>query len=111
RLQRISRAPSLHLHIYTLAAHLQTSRALEANTSTFPGPQHDLLAPDLHTSTPPRLHDLITSSRASYLLEATRLQRTSRSLEANTSTSPGPKHASRALEANTSTSLHLQPAS
>jgi len=38
-----STPPDLHtlrLHVYTPASHLQSSGALEANTSTSPGPQH-----------------------------------------------------------------------
>src|SRR5436190_14294176 len=72
--------PLFLVHVPTRAARLQisipllrqrrhrTSRALEANTSTSPDPQHASRAPDLHTSLPPHLHaysalpDLYTST-------------------------------------------------
>ncbi len=92
RLQRISRAP--YLDVPTLAAHLQTSKALEANSYTY--------LHRLQTSEPPYLHVCtptahLPSSRSPYLhtyTPATRLP-SSRALEANTSTSPGPQHGAR----------------
>jgi len=86
RLQRISRPP--YLDVATLAAHLQTSRALEVNrgntpTAHLPSSRSPYLleatrfnckAPELHTLTSPYLH---ACSPSPYLLEATHLQHAS----------------------------------
>jgi len=105
-----SAIPLCLLHVPTPAAGLRSSRSLEANTSSSPGPQHASRSPYLHTTS--SLH----------------LRCAARALEANTSTSTHLQGASRAPELHasippclhacspspylhTSSSLHLQCAS
>ena len=85
---RLQISMPLRFHIYTNAAHLQSS-------STRPRP---------------RAHSMPPSSRSPYLFVSTsvRLQRTP---DLYISTSPGPQHASRAPDLHTSTSRRLHACS
>ncbi len=85
---------------YIPAARVQSSRAPYLYTSTSTRLQRASRPPELRSSIPLHLHvtrptACLPSSRSPYLLGATRLQRTPRALEANTSTSPGPQHGAR----------------
>src|SRR6266480_4656943 len=107
----------LHLYVYIPAAHVQISIHLRSSTS--PSLQHASQAPDLHTSKPPPRpparsmpHKFQTSMhRHLHVPKPTARLPSSRSLEANTSTSPDPQHASRPPYLYTFTSSRPQYAS
>ena len=85
RLQSSRSVETNHLHVYTPAAHLQTS-----DTSVPPQPLHACSAPsELRSSIPLRLHVCTPAARlhTSHPLVATVCLQSSRALEANTSTS------------------------
>jgi len=89
-----------HLHACSASPDLEA-------TSASPGPQHALLAPDRHTSTPPSLHASIPlrlpTSRASKLCTSTSASQKHDSIapELNTTTTTCQQHHTRALEAST----------